>query len=991
MVKSESSRTLTCAAIIGILIVLLPTSSVAQPATPYTIAASPWPEHFGNHRAIIEIEEPADAVRVQFLWRRHDPGVQKRRLIVVDAETGEEVGNILRVQVSPELCDIVAGPITKPGRYFSDHLPYEVVGGWGSYNKDYFKPESPPAPSWASSVQSDLDSITRAKVTTIQSRTPFDSFFPMEVISTENEKSKLLSSTDDPYLLFPESREFPIRMRDEIPLKWLDQERRSFKGSALRNEYYAFQVGVVAARHALDRVKVIPSDLKEDKGGIIPSSSVTCFNTDGVDPDGSRFSKNIHVDKGSVQALWLGVDVKADTKPGKYRGTITIEPANSVARNIAIELTVTNAVLADRGDSEPWRHSRLRWLNSTLGTDDHPTAAYSPLKSIGKNRVECLGRSVQLADSGLPAQITSFGTTILSAPMQFLIETPEGVETPIARKSVDLKKSDGILKREWFGETEHFTLHTILIMEFDGYLNYHCILQAKSAIGVKDVRLSMPFKTEVAQYMMGMGLPGTTVPRTHNAPWKGPQDSFWIGNTYGGIHCELRGSTYNGPLLNLYKPAPPTSWNNSGKGGFALDKGVNATTVNVYTGARQFAKAQSIEFEFSLLITPVKQLDVHSQFANRYYHGGSIEPTPAETAAGIKIVNIHHANIYNPYINYPFIATKEMKALIDRLHRKGMKGKIYYTVRELTNHATEIWALRSLGNEILAGGTGGGYPWLREHFVNDYTPQWYQHFDGEAFGVDASILTATGDSRWLNYYAEGLDWLAKYIGIDGLYLDDVAYDRRILKRVRKVLERENHSSLIDLHSNTGFSQGPATQYAEFYPYIDKLWFGEYFQYDTMSPANWLVEVSGIPFGLMGDMLQEGGNRWRGMVYGMTSRLPCGAGCDPRPVWKIWDSFGIADARMVGYWDGNPVVRTSHPDILATAYLKDRRALVAIASWTDKVTAVQLEVDWKRLGLDPTTARIIAPPIDGYQREKEFLPSENIIVEPRKGWLLYLQQ
>ena len=79
--------------------------------------------------------------------------------------------------------------------------------------------------------------------------------------------------------------------------------------------------------------------------------------------------------------------------------------------------------------------------------------------------------------------------------------------------------------------------------------------------------------------------------------------------------------------------------------------------------------------------------------------------------------------------------------------------------------------------------------------------------------------------------------------------------------------------LIDLHSNTGFSKGPANQYAEYFPYLDKVWFGESFLYNKMTPANWLVESSGIPFGLMGDMLYRGGNRWLGMQYGMAVRYP----------------------------------------------------------------------------------------------------------------------
>ena len=141
-------------------------------------------------------------------------------------------------------------------------------------------------------------------------------------------------------------------------------------------------------------------------------------------------------------------------------------------------------------------------------------------------------------------------------------------------------------------------------------------------------------------------------------------------------------------------------------------------------------------------------------------------PSDADLACGVKIVNLHHANNYNPHINYPFIAVDSMKWFVNRMHSKGQKVKIYYTIRELTNYTTEIWALRSLGDEILGDGKGGGYPWLREHLINGYRPQWYQHFPDKS--PDASIVNAPGDSRWYNYYIEGLAWLVKNVDIDGL-------------------------------------------------------------------------------------------------------------------------------------------------------------------------------------------------------------------------------
>jgi hypothetical protein len=228
------------------------------------------------------------------------------------------------------------------------------------------------------------------------------------------------------------------------------------------------------------------------------------------------------------------------------------------------------------------------------------------------------------------------------------------------------------------------------------------------------------------------------------------------------------------------------------------------------------------------------------------------------------------------------------------------------------------------------------------------------------------------------------------VPIDGLYLDDVAYDRTILKRVRKVLDRARPGCLIDLHSNTLFSIGPANQYTEFFPYVNRLWFGEGFKYDAMTPEQWLVECSGIPFGLMGDMLQDGGNRWRGMVFGMTVRAPW-RGDEPHAIWRVWDDFGIADAKMLGWWDKSCPVRTGRDDVPATAYVKQGKTLIALASWAKEKTDVRLEMDWKALGLDASKAKLAAPEVKEFQPAKTWRVGEPINVEPKHGWMIYVTE
>lgn len=59
-------------------------------------------------------------------------------------------------------------------------------------------------------------------------------------------------------------------------------------------------------------------------------------------------------------------------------------------------------------------------------------------------------------------------------------------------------------------------------------------------------------------------------------------------------------------------------------------------------------------------------------------------------------------------------------------------------------------------------------------------------------------------------------------------------------------------------------------------------------------------MSGIPFGLSSDLLEKP-NPWRGMLFGMTNRALY-SGPLPTPIWKQWDTFGIEDAAMIGWWN-----------------------------------------------------------------------------------------
>jgi hypothetical protein len=127
-----------------------------------------------------------------------------------------------------------------------------------------------------------------------------------------------------------------------------------------------------------------------------------------------------------------------------------------------------------------------------------------------------------------------------------------------------------------------------------------------------------------------------------------------------------------------------------------------------------------------------------------------------------------------------------------------------------------------------------------------------------------------------------------------------------------------------------------------------------------------------------------------MAFGMTNRLPWTGG-DPRELWKAWDAFGLADSRMVGWWAESAPVKTGREDVLATTYLRNDRALVAVASWAPDTVAVTLAIDWRALGIPASIARVAARAIDGFQPALELKPGEPLRIAPGKGWLLEISR
>ncbi|WP_443944500.1 glycoside hydrolase domain-containing protein [Pedobacter sp. AW1-32] len=966
----------------------------------YTNGNNSWnPDSLGNHRAIVQFKGPGNIAHVKIAWRRRDMHPENKQIIVQNS-SGERVGRVALQNISRESGDIFFSA-NAAGKYYVYYMPYKNEGR-SNYPQGIYPKPIVADQNWWSKAKSVL---INTSVLEVQSVDDFNSFFPMEVIATQKETLALKAKhTNEPFIIFPEDRMFPIKMENDLPYRWIEKgSGNSFSGTANRGENYALQLGVYALKN-VEKVQIVFTDLKSASGRKISSENISCLNTDGVSYDNKKLTKVLSVAKNKVQPLWLIINVPSSAVAGVYNGIFTVNGGGK-SKKININLTVTNKILADGGVDMPKNQTRLSWLNSNLAQENTVVKPYIPLQIEG-SVIALLGRKFEINTDGFPKQIQTFfnsemtGYTekpnnLLAEPIHFhFYNTPKTQEKFSVSNFEILSRDAGTIKWMATNTSANLKMEVEGVLEFDGYVHYTVKVTALNEVHFSNVDFHIPFDKGSAKYLMGLGEKGGIRPDTVKWKWDVAhknQDAVWIGNVNAGLYYNLRDENYVRPLnTNFYLQKPlvmPKSWGNENKGGIQVNIKGSSMLADNFTGEREMKKGEVLYYNFNLLITPFHLLDTDFQWENRFYHKyGNLDSIQA---TGATVVNIHHATPINPWINYPFIEWKKMKNYVDEAHSKKLKVKIYNTVRELSNHAYELPALRSLGTEVYSPGKGGGFSWLQEHLDSNYIAAW---FVPEI--KDAAIINS-GMNRWHNYYVEGMNWLVKNVGIDGVYLDDVAFDRVTMKRIKRVLTQDDHPGIIDLHSANQFNKSDgfnnsAILYMEHFPYLNRLWFGEYFDYEENNPDFFLTEVSGIPFGLMGEMLQNDGNPWRGMIYGMTSRLGWSDKSDPKPLWKLWQDFGMKDSRMIGYWSENCPVKTDNSKVLATVYQRKGKTMVALASWADENVAVNLEIDWNKLGLSAEKAKIIAPEIDQFQTSGNYSGGKSIRIEKGKGLILVVE-
>lgn len=965
-------------------------------------AVAEWdPESLGNHRAVVEVNSPAEVVWARIAWRRVDP-LPELKGIVITSEKGTPVKNIRTVDCLPDFGDILF-EAKEAGKYYVYYMPYRMVKrDWNPF-PDYFQTATASA-SWSEKTAPVADIIAQGKVPpgieraaalALESNGERNAFVELEIPATEKEAADFLSEYADRNVIFfqePVSR--PIRMTKRLPLCWLRQGPSALcKARGGAGQYVVFQLGAVATQKEIPSFQVGSVGLRNEEGELLGSLAARCFNLSGNDSWGGTLTKDIPLRMGEVLPLWMAIAIPADTPAGVYKGELVFSGWNLKYTEFPIELEVVAP--APEGSSL----ERLRWLDSTIGTEGDPLRHYPDMTLNGKELT--LNRhTLTLSENGLPGQI---GTDLLAQPMEFRVKTRGDwlvwTNRPVRFDAEDVRA----ISWQSVSHAKGIILNTDAQTEADGFMTIQLELNTLRDCEVEDAQLVFSFEERSVPYFMGLGIRGGARPMFAEWQWsKNANQCFWIGSVTNGLYCKLLDRVTRQDLY--FMDEPYRDWRgDQNEGRIDLRTQNGRVELSISTGALQLVKDEERIFRFHLMLTPFGQRRQSVNALKMDTCGvGNILKRQTPPVSDVSLLG-YDAKL-NPYLNDPFPVEDDLKALIEQLHAKKQKAHFVIGTREIPFQVAEFWPLWSLNHEIftysaaLKGAQelyGADYakhaypyigtPWLCEHFGEGYSAFW---FSQEIEGEPIVTLGINPRGRWQNYYLETVRHLLKDLNVDGIRTD--LNSRRATQRLRCVLDETRPDALLDAvtGNNLRVENGmvsPMVQYMEHLSMLDSIEFTDGFSYGA-GPDYYLVELSGAPFGVNTSF--HCGNPGKALLYGSLARKIQMVDPGLESLWKFCDEFGLKTSLFVGYWDESCPVQTGEKDLFASVYAQKGRLLIVYFNMAEVDKDFLFNVkSLKDLGFDPETAQVALPDIPGFQQGRKLAILNKLTVSPGQAVLL----
>lgn len=758
-------------------------------------------------------------------------------------------------------------------------------------------------------------------------------------------------------------------IRDRYDLSVLDglEEGRVFEFNPSRHEYFVVQLAVVAGFDALIEVKTGP--LKGENKTF--EKAVTCFNAEGVDANGKKFSRPVEVGAKRITPLLIGIDFsRADIS--EYRTEVFVD-----GERVELIFNLTDKLVFNEGTDDGSNLARLKWLNSTEYMDKKLVPGFNAI-SADKNSVTFTGKRATFTGDGFINDVESYysesnaltdevTSSLFFRPMEFIAE---GQKFKYNRIKITDKPDSATIVSD--GRSERLHIVVSVNAHYEGVLHYTVTVDALEDTIVEDVRLNAYFSA--ADYGVGMGMaPG----RLKNLDYKWTAvggDYIYIGNVNCGARIRLLENrdkyeypVYGAPLETAVRP-PKTTWANYGKGGVTVRKTQEGAMFSAYTGKMIFAKGSKISFCFDIHLTPLHPIDLKSSAGNRIYtmEKLGLQDELAKASRNFaSALSVGSPASANPYVNSVQDDVEALKKLTLVAHKRDIACGLEYGINTLGSDAQEYYAFKSLDGEIV--------------------------FDCLGTGECEFGHIATG-SRFDNYYVESLKRLIDVADIDFVSMHNPSLTPTVAERIQKCMTRKrgggftelvlsDRSGDADLHIDT------LSTYLDVLPFVSKV---AVKGYDCRDIDSALIAMSGVPYGFTVDTKTDIGI-CRGLLFGIIPTI----GADDETKEAIADlngvlaNFDIGNATLKGYWDKTNPVRADNASIYCTSYINGKNMLAVLYNDSDQKKVFEIGIE-NKLGYTTVGKKVRCPSIRNMQKGRPFNLGKAIKLAPKSGLIFIVE-
>ena len=256
--------------------------------------------------------------------------------------------------------------------------------------------------------------VARAATLRLESNGESNGFCEMEIPTTVDEKESFLSTYEDRNIVFfqePVSR--PIRRGDKMPVHWVHSGPQvECRVSGTAGELLFFQLGAVATKKDIIRLRMGCIGLQNSLGRLIRDLAPHCFNFGGIDFQGRPLIKDVLLRESEVLPLWFSIRIPEDIQTGAYKGELIFSADN--LRHTTLPLILVVAEKRNDSAEELANESleRLIWLNSS-GIEWESVRKYPKITTDG-DVIQVNDHSLVVASNGLPAQVNDL---LFASPM----------------------------------------------------------------------------------------------------------------------------------------------------------------------------------------------------------------------------------------------------------------------------------------------------------------------------------------------------------------------------------------------------------------------------------------------------------------------------------------------------------------------------------------------------------------------------------------------